>query len=166
MTLTEDPQKLLELRQFYLTQVDQLYQQIQKWGTGKMEFAFTDNYPIYDKTGEYQVPILTAEIIKNSQEVPNRTVDFLPQGLTFLTEEGILKSHGTFNEEELIYMQTDKLMYTERHGQTVLVDEGFETDGWYWMTLKLGHTKLRPLTKEVFWELVRSSTGYAQGELP
>jgi hypothetical protein len=32
MTLTEDPQKLLELQQFYVRQVEQLYQQIQAWG--------------------------------------------------------------------------------------------------------------------------------------
>lgn len=166
MTLTDDPQKLLELRQFYLTQVDQLYQQIQKWGTGKMEFAFTDNCPIDDKTGEYQAQVLTVNPIKQSQAVSNGTVDFWPWGITFLTEEGILKSHGAFNEEELVYMQTDKLTYTERNGQVIPLDEGFEQDGWYWMFGKLGETKMRQLTEPVFWELIRKCTGYSTEELP
>ncbi len=108
MTLTEDPQKLLELRQFYLTQVDQLYQQIQKWGTGKIEFAFTDNYPIYDKTGEYQTRLLTAEITQKHPDGLEGIVDFFPQGITFLTEEGVIQLHGPFSEEDLIYMQKDK----------------------------------------------------------
>ncbi len=166
MTLTEEPQKLLELRQFYLTQVEQLYQQIQQWGTGKMEFAFTDNYPVEDKTGEYQAQFLTANIIQKSQEVSNGTVDFWPWGITFLTEEGIIKSHGTFNEEELVYMQKDQLTYTERNGQILPLDEGFEQDGWYWMFGKLSEIKMRPLTEEVFWELMRRCAGYSPEELP
>jgi hypothetical protein len=165
MTLTEDLQKLLELRQFYLAQVAQFYQQIQEWGKDKLKFTPPEDYPIYDKTGEYQSQQLTAEIIKKNADGLKGIIDFFPHGITFLTEEGVIGLHGSFDEEELIYMQREKLWYTERNGQTVPRDEGFEADGWYWMEFERGNTKMHRLTEGVFWEVVGRCTDYSQEEL-
>lgn len=165
MTLTEDPQKLLELRKVYVTQVEQLYQQIQTWGKGKMEFTLTE-YPIGDKTGEYQTYLLTAEIIQKNPDELEGIVDFFPQGITFLTEEGVIELHGPFSEEEFVYKYKDKLMDTERYGQTMPLDDGFE-DGWYWtFTNSLGKPQMHRFTEKVFLELVRGCTGYSAEELP
>ena len=166
MTLTEDPQKLLELRQFYLTQVEQFYQQVQEWGKGKIEFTPLEDYPIYDKTGDYQAPMLTTEIRQKNADGLDGNVVFFPQGIVFLTNEGVIQMQGPFSEEELVHLQTGKLRYTVKNGQRQPRDEGFEGDGWYWMFGQLGNTKMRRLTKEVFWELMCRCAGYSLEELP
>lgn len=166
MTLTEEPQKLLELQQFYVRQVEQFYQQIQEWGTGKIKFAVTEHYPISDKTGEYQASMLTAKITKQNADGLTGIVNFFPQGIVFLTNEGVIQMQGPCSEEELVHLQTEKLRYTLKNGQRQPRDEGFEGDGWYWMFGKLGHTKMRRLTEAVCWELMRRCAGYSPEELP
>jgi hypothetical protein len=169
MTLTEDPQKLLELRQFYLTQVAQFYQQIQAWGTGKLKFTPPEDYLIYDKTGneDYHAHTLTAKIIKKNADGLEGIVHFFPHGITFLTEEGVMELCGAFGKEELIYMQADKLRYTYRREPPEPLDEGFEDEDWYWMFMftPSDKTQVRRLTAAVFWEMVGRCAGYDLGEL-
>jgi hypothetical protein len=166
MTLTEEPQKLLELRQFYLVQVEQFYQQIQAWGKDKLKFTPPEDYSIYDKTGDYQARKLTAEVLQKNPDGLEGVVDFLPQGIVFLTNESVIQAHGPFGEEELVYLQTEKLRYTIKNGQRQPRDEGFEGDGWYWMFNQSGKTKMRLLTENVFWEVVCKCTGYSPEKLP
>jgi hypothetical protein len=164
MTLTEEPQKLLELQQFYVAQVEQFYQQVQEWGKGKLEFTFTD-YPISDKTGDYKSSILTAEIIQKNADELEGIVDFFPQGTTFLTEEGVIELQGPFNEAELVYVQKDKWVNLGRDSQTLPL-----YDGWYWFPKdwfsgdSLSKTQIHQVTEAVFWELLRDCTGYSQEE--
>ncbi len=165
MTLTEEPQQLRKLQQFYVAQVEQFYQQVQEWGKGKMKFTLSE-YPLGDKTGEYQTHLLIATLIQKQPDELGSTVYFFPQGITFLTEEGTIELEGSFRKEELVYKQKDKLEDTEEDDQTMSLDDGFE-EGWYWKFRgdSPGKIQWRRFTEAVFWEQVRECTSYSTEEL-
>jgi hypothetical protein len=56
-------------------------------------------------------------------------------------------------------------MYTERNGQECPRYEGFEGDGWYWMVRTPEYPRrMRRMTKEIFFELVKRGTDWSLGE--
>lgn len=158
MELLENPQTLLEKQRLYLQQVQQFYKQIETWGKGQFEFTALTHYPINDITGDYQAEALVV-LKKNAHGSKENLVKFFPHGITFLTGNGVIEMQGPFGEEEVIYIQKENLMYTERHGQECPMYEGFEGDGWYWLVTDKANAWLRRFAKAEFLELVRIGTG-------
>ncbi len=155
------------IQQQYLERVTQLYNQVQTWGKDKFDFAIQGDYSVSDTTGDYQADRL-AILRKVAQvgEDENTLVDFFPLGITFLYERGVVEIQGPWREEELVYLRADNLIYTERKGTREPVEKGFEGEGWYWLVLSLTQTQMVPLTKEVFFDLVKQGAGLFEEEMP
>jgi hypothetical protein len=159
MTIITQPQ------QQYLERVTQLYDQIQTWGKDQFNFAVQDPYPISDTTGDYPSKRLTV-LRKHAQLGEESLVDFFPQGLTFLMGKGVVEVLGPRRDEELVYLREDNLLYTERRGFKEPVETGFQGEGWYLLLWPQIPTQVVPVTKEVFFDLVKTGADSFEEDLP
>ena len=152
MTSLEVQKTPQEKQQLYLETVNQFFGQVKEWLPESVETVQTKNALLEDKTGEYEVPLLS--IIKKGVLTPDSVIaNLLPQGISFLTGEDLIEIKGAWDEEELAYIRQKNLIQTVRHGKECLMDEGFEKEGWYWILIN--QDQIRPITKELFFEIIR-----------
>jgi len=159
MTTTEVLQTPQEKQQLYLEKINQFFGQLKKWLPNSFQTIRTENNPIEDKTGEYQTPILS--IVKKDKP-DDAVADLFPEGISFLTDDALIEIHGAWDEEEVIFMQSNNLRYTIRNGEKCPMYEGFVQEGWYWIT---DINKIRLITKEVFIELLNRVSGKLEKSL-
>jgi len=139
-------------QQLYLETVNQFFGQVKEWLPEPFETVQTENTRLEDKTGEYEVPLLS--IIKKGVPTLDRVIaNLLPEGISFLTGEDLIEIKGAWNEEEVAYIRQKNLIKTVRDGKECLMDEGFEKEGWYWIIIN--QDQIRPITKEVFFEIIQ-----------
>ncbi len=151
-SITNIQQTPQEKQQLYLEKVNQFFGQVKKWLPTPFETVQTENALLEDKTGEYEVPLLS--IIKKGVPTPDSVIaNLLPEGISFLTGEDLIEIKGAWDEEEVAYIQEKNLIHTERNGKECLMDEGFETEGWYWIIKN--KNQICPITKEVFLEIIK-----------
>jgi len=152
MTSLEVQKTPQEKQQLYLETVNQFFGQVKEWLPESVETVQIENALLEDKTGEYEVPLLS--IIKKGVLTPDSVIaNLLPQGISFLTGEDLIEIKGAWDEEELAYIRQKNLIQTVRHGKECLMDEGFEKEGWYWILIN--QDQIRPITKELFFEIIR-----------
>ena len=157
--------RITQPQQQYLERVTQLYDQIQTWGKDQFNFAVQDPYPISDTTGDYPSKRLTV-LRKQAQLGEESLVDFFPQGLTFIYDRGVVEVMGPARDEELVYLREDNLLYTERRGFKEPVETGFQGEGWYLLLWPQLPTQVVPVTKEVFFDLVKTGADSFEEDLP
>jgi len=91
-------------QQLYLETVNQFFGQVKEWLPEPFETVQTENTRLEDKTGEYEVPLLS--IIKKGVPTLDRVIaNLLPEGISFLTGEDLIEIKGAWNEEEVAYIR-------------------------------------------------------------
>jgi hypothetical protein len=148
MTTREIQQTPQEKQQLYLEKINQFFGQIKEWLPNSFEVVQTENSLIEDKTGEYQTPILS--IVKKDKP-DDAVANLLPEGISFLTDDALIEIHGTYEDEEMIYMQENNQRYTIKNGEKCPMYQGFVQEGWYWIT---DLNQIRLITKELFIDLL------------
>jgi len=157
--------RITQPQQQYLERVTQLYDQVQTWGKDDFKFAIQEPYPVSDTTGDYPSKRLIV-LKKDAPTGEESLVDFFPQGLTFLMGKGVVEVLGPWRDEELAYLHEDNLIYTERRGFKEPVERGFQGEGWYLLLWPQIPTQVVPVTKEVFFNLVKNGAGLLEEDLP
>jgi len=141
-----------EKQQLYLENVNKFFGQVKKWLPTPFETVQIENHLLEDKTGEYETPLLS--IIKKDVPAADGVIaNLIPEGISFLTNDDLIEIKGAWDEEEVAYIQEKNLIHTVRSGKECLMDEGFETEGWYWIIKT--KNQIRPITKEIFFEIIK-----------
>jgi hypothetical protein len=135
MTTTEvqqERQERQERQELYLKRINQFFAQVKNWLADDFETIATENYPVEDETGKYQIPSLS--IVKKEMSEPNnRVVDLFPKGTSVLMGEGFIEVHGVYGKESFIYMVKDGWVIQDRFGKIRPMYKEVKTDGWYWI---------------------------------
>jgi hypothetical protein len=85
---------------------------------------------------------------------------------TFIYDRGVVEVLGPARDEELVYLREDNLIYTERRGFKEPVEKGFQGEGWYLLLWPQIPTQVVPVTKEVFFDLVKKGADSFEEDLP
>jgi len=141
-----------EKQQLYLEKVNQFFGQVKKWLPNSFKTVQIENHLLEDKTGEYKTPLLSI-LKKEVPEVEGIIANLIPEGISFLTDDALIEIKGAWDDEEIAYIQEKNLIRTVRDGKECLMDEGFETEGWYWIIK--ANNQIRPMTKAIFFEIIK-----------
>ncbi|MCP4698118.1 MAG: hypothetical protein GY862_14885 [Gammaproteobacteria bacterium] len=149
-----------ERQRIYLEQLNAFFEEVKTWLPEELETAKMP-HEVRDKTGEYKAPGMA--ILKKGVPEPDDAVvaNLLPQGCSLLWGEGLIKLHGLFNEESIVYVLVDRLM-TARSGKLRPRFKGLNSDGWYWVE-DPRRSRVLPLNGELLIELLGLTSDY---ELP
>jgi len=86
MTITEVEQTPQEKQKLYLKRVNQFFAEVKNWLSDDFETIRTENYPVEDETGKYQIPSLSIRGKSN-----NKVVDLFPKGTSVLMGEAFIE---------------------------------------------------------------------------
>ncbi len=161
MTTTEvqqERQERQERQELYLKRINQFFAQVKNWLADDFETIATENYPVEDETGKYQIPSLS--IVKKEMSEPNnRVVDLFPKGTSVLMGEGFIEVHGVYGEESFIYMVKDGWVIQDRFGKIRPMYKEVKTDGWYWLE-SYHRNRASLVDKEVLMDVLKMVTLY------
>ncbi|MCP4696144.1 MAG: hypothetical protein GY862_04755 [Gammaproteobacteria bacterium] len=152
-------------RDVYIKRVAEFIASVKSWLPKQLD-AKTFDRMIKDGTGDEEYAVPMASIVKNEVPEPNDAMaDFFPQGAelakilpqaaTVVLAEGLVELHGTFSEEDILYLTPDTLK--DNAGKSLF--KGVKKDGWYWLS-DPRHSRAHLIDKEFFLDLLETASDY------
>jgi len=148
--MTTEEQEVEQVKQCFLSRVNQLFGDIKGWLKEKKELHVEQqNIEIHEKlTGFYMVPTL---VITHQTE---QLAELKPVGAYIMASEGRVDCLGWLDTEYIIYLVNGGPYL---HGKQMFKDVG--DDGWYWVENNL-KDKAHPMNKETFFKLFAQASDY------
>ncbi|MCP4695774.1 MAG: hypothetical protein GY862_02835 [Gammaproteobacteria bacterium] len=153
-------------RDIYIKRILEFIASVKSWLPKQLDVTETSDRMIKYRTEDEEYAVPMASIVKNEVVEPNDAMadlfpqgaelaKILPQAATLVLSDGFLHLHGTFSQENIVYLTPDT--FKDYAGKSRF--KGVKKDGWYWLSPPR-HRRARLIDKEFFLELLEMVSDY------